>query len=273
VLSISCRARAGPTSTAQTYRTSISRQLTNLLGEFDAVNGEEPVAERLDGAVAREVRSPLGRGVAGLRDGARGEQRHAIALGAGAAGEEGRQARGEARVRGGQDGGRARLGEHFAERGERGCRVPRVRGLVGDRRHRVLQLRAARVHVHGETRARSRARRWSVGTALVAAARQAGRRCPPVAAAGGRGRSGGGRGVVAIVGSQVLNGFRVRRGLVPLVLVDSAARARARARARAYISRRRGERAADPDSDAARCMHVGPRSRVQSRHGPTAFEV
>jgi hypothetical protein len=66
----------------------------------------------------------------------------------------------------------------------------------------------------------------------------------------------------------VLNGFRVRRGLVPLVLVDSAARARAKA----YISRRRGERAADPDSDAARCMHVGPRSRV-SRHGPTAFEV
>jgi hypothetical protein len=115
---------------------------------------------------------------------------------------------------------------------------------------------------------RTRARRWSVGTALVAAARQAGRRCPPVAAAGGRGRSGGGRGVVAIVGSQVLNGFRVRRGLVPLVLVDSAARARAKA----YISRRRGERAADPDSDAARCMHVGPRSRV-SRHGPTAFEV
>lgn len=63
---------------------SRKKKATNLLGEFDAVDGEEPVAERVDGAVSRESRGPLWRGLAGLGDGARGEQRHvAAAAGAG----------------------------------------------------------------------------------------------------------------------------------------------------------------------------------------------
>ena len=80
---------------------SAAAAATNLLGEFDAVDGEEPVAERLDGAVSRESRGPLGRGLAGLGDGARGEQRH-VAATAGA-GEEDREARGESHVRDGED--------------------------------------------------------------------------------------------------------------------------------------------------------------------------
>jgi hypothetical protein len=118
-----------------------SEPRTNLLGEVDVLDGEQPVAERLDGAVGAEARGPLRRGLAGLGDGARGEQRHV----APSRGGEGRESPGERG--GGEREDEALPGDRelVAERGQRRRQLARPRGLVGDRRHRVRQHRV-RVH-------------------------------------------------------------------------------------------------------------------------------
>jgi hypothetical protein len=76
------------------------------------------------------------RGLAGLGDGAHGEQRH-VALVVPSRGDEGREAPGERG--GGEREDEALPGDRelVAERGQRRRQLARPRGLVGDRRHRV----------------------------------------------------------------------------------------------------------------------------------------
>lgn len=213
---------------------------TNLLGELDGGDGEQVVAEHLGAAVLREAPGPHRRALARLGHGARGEQRH-VAVdgrlgGGGGGGGELREAIGERLGGDAVDEVRAREGEHVAEHGERGRRLPRLRGLVGDRRQRVgqhgLPGLLGRLHEIEDTRVTCTSFRYR---------RTAPRRAAPPAAAGARARgwwSSGGEADGSLAIGLRPAGSREEVGWLVWVGYSGGAAARARA----YITAVGGER-------------------------------